>query len=248
MKKHLQTAVLFFIATFFSVAPVLSQQTIINLPSSEVLPQGNLILKGSTRFRPFDDNGYTSLTPSVIMGVGHGMDLSLGVGTTINQDFGTNVKGDIGLKKVFFVGDSTRLTVGGSVSPSLMNAVTPDTFAYAHVTQRIKKTRTSITAGAYMNGSEKILNTGGVVFGIDQVIIPNKLRLVFDWMSGEQNYGRMGVGLKYRPVSTLSITSAVIIPNKNAENISFNVSVSKYFSMDDINSIIRRTDDEKKSL
>lgn len=248
MKKHLHTAILFFIATFLSVAPVLSQQTIVNLPSSEILPLGNIILKESTRFRPFSPDGYTSITPSIIMGIGHNIDLSLGAGATIDSDFRTKVKGDIGLKKVFFLGNSTRLTVGGSVSPSFMNTVTPDTFAYAHVTQKIKQSRTSITAGAYMSGKEHFFNTGGVVFGIDQVLIPNKLRLVFDWMSGEQNYGRMGVGLKYRPVPTLSITSAVIIPNKNSENISFNMSVSKYISIDDINSILRRSNDEKNSL
>lgn len=228
------------------MAAVTAQQTIINLPSSEVLQPRNIILKESTRFRPYDAGRYVSITPSVIMGVGHGMDVSFGVGTTLNKDAKNSVRGDIGLKKVFFLGSSTRLTVGGAVSPSFLDSVTPDTFAYTHVTQRIKKTRTSLTAGAYMSGKQHILNTGGVAFGIDQVIVPNKLRLVFDWMSGNQNWGRMGVGLKYRPVPTLSITSAVIIPNKNSENISFNISLSKSISMDDINPKKRRHYDEQK--
>ena len=247
MKKHLQTAILFFIATFLNVAPALSQQTIINLPSSEVLPKGNLILKGSTKFRPFEPDGYTAITPTVIMGIGHGMDISLGVGSTIDKDFNTNVKGNVGLKKVFFLGNSTRFTVGGDVSPSFMNSVTPDTFAYAHISQRIKKSRTSITAGGYMSGRKHFLNTGGVALGIDQVLIPNKLRLVLDWMSGENDCGRMGVGLKYRPVPTLSVTSAVIIPNKNSENISFSVSLSKYISIDDFTLNKRSIDDEKEN-
>ena len=246
MKKNIQTVFLFFAVAFFNVLPALSQQTIINLPSSEVLPRGEFIIKESTKFRPFSPGGYTSITPSIIMGIGHDMDLSFGVGTTLDSDFKANVKGDIGLKKVFFLGSSTRLTVGGNISPSFMNSVTPDTFAYAHITQRIKKTRTSLTAGAYLNGKQHILNTGGVAFGIDQVLIPNKLRLVFDWMSSEQSCGRMGVGLKYRPVPTLSVTSAVIIPNKHSENIGFGISVSKSISLDDINQRKRRFKDEQK--
>ena len=247
IKKCFKKALLIILIAFFNISPVLSQQTIINLPSSEVLPQGNIILKESTRFRPSGSDGYTSITPTIITGIGHGLELSVGVGSTIDKDFNTNVKGDIGLKKVIFLGSSTRLTVGGSITPSFMTSVTPDTFTYAHVTQRIKKTRTSLTAGAYMNGQQHFLNTGGVAFGIDQVLIPNKLRLVFDWMSGEQNYGRMGVGLKYRPIPTLSVTSAVIIPNKDSESISFNISVSKNISIDEIKQTKRRVNDEKEN-
>lgn len=245
-KKIFNLIIFISIAIFIALPEAYAQQTIINVPSSDVLPTGDIILKTSTRFRPFEPDGYTAITPTVIMGLGHGMDLSIGAGTTLDKDFNTSVKGNFGLKKVFFMGSSTRFTVGGSINPSFMNSTTPDTFAYAHVTQRIKKSKTSITAGAYLNGDKHFLNTSGVILGVDQVIVPNKLRLALDWLSGEQSCGRLGVGLKYRPIPTLSITSAVIIPNKDSDRISFNVSVSKFISIDDENPIKRRLKNEKE--
>jgi hypothetical protein len=208
-----------------------ANKTIINIPSSEVLPAENIILKESNRFNPHFDNGTTVLTPSVVIGVGHSFELASGVGTTFNDK--NVVKGNFSIKKVFFIGSSTRLTLGGSVNPYFSTHSTPDSLFYTHVSHRIKKTRTSITAGAYVHGQKSMPNDGGVMLGFEQVIIPNKLRLVMDWISGDDSYGKMGVGLKYRPIPSLSITSAVIVPNRDTDTIGFNVSVSKSISLKD---------------
>lgn len=227
-----------FLILAFNQTHVHSQQTIINVPSSEVLPTGDIVLKDSNKFRPFSPGEFASFTPSVTLGVGHGAEVSTGVGTSIWSN--NNVRGDVAAKKVWFMGNSTRFTVGGVVSPYLSQAVHPDTFIYAHFSQRIKKTRTSLTAGGYVHGKSHLPDNAGVLFGIEQVIIPNKLRLVADWMSTPDSYGKMGVGFKYRPVPTLSITSAVIIPNQDSDNIAFNISVSKFISLKDDNPIKRR--------
>ncbi|MCI1273814.1 MAG: hypothetical protein LKG27_05210 [Clostridiaceae bacterium] len=229
-KFNTLSIVLFFVLTCF-FTKTYAQQTIINVPSSDVLPAENMIIKTSVKTQLGDDK-YTRITPTAIMGLGHGMDLSVGVPTKINEDFNTQASADVGLKKVWFAGPSTRITAGGSVAPSFNDSVTPSMFAYAHVSQKIRKSRTSLTFGGYMHGRNHFLNKGGVVVGVDQVIIPNKLRLALDWMSGETDKGNFAVGLKYRPVPTLSITSAVIIPNRNSDNIAFQISVSKYFSFD----------------
>lgn len=215
-----------------------SQQTIINIPSSELLPAGEIVLKQSNRFRPFNDDGFVSLTPSFTMGVGRGFEISSGVGTNISDS--TVVRGDFAAKKVWFLGSSSRLTLGGLVSPYMNNGEKPDSMIYSHFSQRIKKTKTSLTAGAYLGGYNRMPNGLGVMLGVEQVIIPNKFRLALDWMSGSESNGRLGVGFKYRPHSTVSITSAVIIPNKESDDIAFNISVSKYISLDDENPIKRR--------
>lgn len=216
-----------------------AQQTIINVPSSDVLPAGDVILKGSTRIRLNDDD-ISRFSPSVIMGIGRGMDFSFAVPTSIDKNFNTTVDGDIGAKKVWFLGHSTRLTAGAAISPSFNMPVTPDTFSYVHLTQKIKKTKTSLTFGGYMSGQSHFLNVGGVIVGFDQVLISNKLRVVCDWMSGDNNRGNFAVGVKYRPIPSLSVTGAVILPNKNTESVAFNVSISKYISIDDENPIKRR--------
>lgn len=229
-----------FVGLFFilicSNLKVQAQQTIINVPSSEVLPAGDLILKDSNKYGPL--NGHASLTPSVTFGSGRGTELSTGVGTSF--DGKTLVRGDIAAKKVWFLGGSTRLTVGGMINPYLNEHDIPDTFIYTHLSQRIKKTKTSLTGGLYLNGQHSFPDKAGVLLGLEQVIIPNKLRFALDWLSTPDSYGRMGVGLKYRPIPTVSITSAVIIPNEDSDNIAFNLSFSKFISLKDINSNKRR--------
>lgn len=237
LKNFYTFAILFFTFWLISLRAE-AQQTIINVPSSEMLPTGDIILKDANRFSPFRDNGYTLLTPSVTMGVGHGIEVSSGVGTMLNEN--TSIKGDLAIKKVWFLGNSTRITAGGMINPYLNEHERPNSFIYGHVTQRIKKTKTSITAGMYLHGMNSGPDRTGFLFGMEQVLISNKLRFVMDWLSTPDSYGRMGVGFKYRPVPTVSITSAVIIPNDDNDNIGFNVSISKYLSLDDDNPIKRR--------
>lgn len=241
MKKNIFYTFIFLILLFFcNVQNVLAQQTIITVPSSELVPTGDLFLKDSNRFGTFSNGTNVSVTPSVTLGTGWGTQLSTGVSTSLDRNKRGLVKNDLSIKKVWFLGNSTRLTTGATVSPYLNQAVHPDTFIYAHLSQKIPKTRTTLTAGAYMNGSRHFLDTGGVILGVEQVLISNKLRLAADWMSGQDSLGRMGVGLKYRPTPTLSITSAVLIPNRDSDNIGFNISVSKFIALDDENPIKRR--------
>lgn len=222
-----------FLVLIFSNQTVNAEQTIISIPSSEVLPFKDIMLKDSNGFNAFKGEISETLTPSATFGLGKGFELSTGVGTAL--DGGTIVKGRFGAKKVFFLGKSTRLTIGGSVNPYFTEHATPETLMYAHLAQRIKKTRTSLTAGAYFHGQKHMPNNAGVLLGLEQVLIPNKLRFAMDWSSGENSYGRMGLGLKYRPVPSVSITSAVIIPNRDEENIGFNISISKFISLKDYN-------------
>lgn len=209
----------------------LAEQTIINIPSSEVLPARNIIIKESNRSSPFDGNGIITLTPSLIFGVGDGFEFATGVGTSIGDK--NVVKGNYSIKKVFFVNSGTRFTAGGSINPYFSEPSTPDSSLYTHVSQRIKKTRTSLTAGTYVHGQKRMPNEFGVLLGVEQIIIPNKLRLAMDWISGNDSYGKMGVGLKYRPIPSLSITGAVIVPNRAEDTIGFNISLSKSISLED---------------
>lgn len=227
--SRLLSGIFLFFVLLYSIQSVEAQQTIINVPSSELLPAGSIILKDSNRYSPFLD-GHATITPSATFGIGKGMELSTGVGTSFGD--GTTVRGDIAAKKVWFLGPSTRLTTGGMISPYLSEHSRPNTFIYSHVSQRIKRTKTSITAGIYLDGQNSFPDRFGALLGVEQVLIPNKLRLAVDWLSTPDSYGRMGVGLKYRPVPTVSITSAVIIPNKDSDDIAFNVSISKFISID----------------
>lgn len=212
-----------FIVLFGS--PVLCQQTIINMPSSDVLPGGEVILKQSNKFSPFG-NKFVSLTPQLIMGTGKGTEMSFEAGTNIEDS--TSVKLNITAKKVFKIKKAARLTIGGTISPSLTEGKNPDSMIYAHGSYLCKKTRTTLSAGGFVGGKEEMPSLTGVMLGIDQTIIPNKLRIAADWISRDESWGAFSAGLKIRPEPTTSITTAVIIPNTDDDRVAFSVSISKY--------------------
>ena len=135
-------------------ATAFAQQTIINVPSSDVLPYGEIILKQSNKFRPFGNGKYVSLTPQLIMGTGKDTEISVEAGTNIEDT--TSVKLNLTAKKVFRIKKSARFTVGGTLSPSLTEGQKPDSMIYAHGSYLCKKTRTTITAGGFVSGQQEV--------------------------------------------------------------------------------------------
>lgn len=216
---------LVLIAIYLTGLCAFSQQNIITVPSSDVLPGGEIILKESNRFTPWHDS-FISLTPSIIVGTGKDTETSFGVGTSLDDR--TSVKLDIATKKVFKIKKATRFTIGGRISPNLTDGNTPSSMIYSHGSYLIKKTRTTITAGMYVMGDESMPNMTGALLGIDQTIIPNKLRLVADWMSRADNGSALSAGFKIRPTPKTSITTAIMIPNSNDDRLAFTISVSQY--------------------
>lgn len=87
----------------------------------------------------------------------------------------------------------------------------------------------------------------GVMIGIDQTIIPNKLRVVADWVSRDESWGVFAAGLKIRPEPTTSITTAVIIPNNQEDRLAFSLSISKYIGKV-IPEPARKEKEEKENL
>lgn len=210
---------------FLFIPTAAAQQTIITMPSSDVLPGGEVILKQSNRYSPFGD-AFASLTPQIIMGTGKDTEASIGVGTNIDDR--TSVKLNLAAKKVFRIKKATRFTIGATLSPSLTEGKNPDSMIYAHGSYLCKKTRTTLTAGGFVGGRGQMPSLTGVMMGIDQTIIPNKLRVVADWVSRDESWGSFAAGLKIRPEPTTSITTAVIVPNNTEDRVAFSLSVSKY--------------------
>lgn len=204
---------------------VKAQQTILSVPSSDVLPGGEVILKQSNKFSPFGDN-FVSLTPQMTIGTGKGTEASIGVGTNISDN--NSVKLNLTAKKVFKIKRATRITVGGNLTPSLTEGQKPDSMLYAHTSFLIKKTKTTLTAGGFVGGKGEMPSLTGAMLGIDQTIIPNKLRVVADYISRDESWGAFSAGFKIRPEPTTSITTAVVLPNANGERLAFSISISKY--------------------
>ena len=216
---------LFTIIFLLTGTSVFAQQTILSVPSSDVLPGGEVILKQSNKFSPFGNN-FVSLTPQLTVGTGKDTEMSIGVGTNISEN--NSVKLNLTAKKVFKIKRATRVTVGGNLTPNLTEGQKPDSMLYAHTSFLVKKTKTTLTAGGFVGGKGEMPSLTGAMLGIDQTIIPSKLRIVADWISRDESWGAFSAGFKIRPEPTTSITTAVVIPNANDERLAFSISISKY--------------------
>ena len=219
---------LVFIVGLLLSEEALAQQTFITVPSPDILPPGNLMLKGSFRFRPFEPDTFTRLSPSATYGIGFGSEITAGVNTTIRED--TDVNMDLQVKKVFTIVDTTKLTVGSRLLPNLKDNVSPQNFTYSHVSTQLKRVNTRLLSGIYVANRNKsfLPDKVGVILGLEQPVT-DKLRIALDWTSRNESYGNLAVGAKYRPVPTVSITGGILIPNGGRSKLAFLVSISKYF-------------------
>ena len=103
-----------------------AKQTIITIPSSDVLPGGEVILKQSNRFSTFGAGKYVSLTPQITIGTGKDTEISIGAGTNIDSH-DTDVRLNLAAKKVFRINRAARLTIGGEINPTLTAGEKPGT-------------------------------------------------------------------------------------------------------------------------
>lgn len=207
--------------------PVNAQQTIIIVPSADVLKKGQIYPRVSYRFRPFDSNQYQILTPSLIYGISNTEEVFISV---TGLDFVNEVSPSISpaYKKIFQITPTTRYTIGGRIDISLVNSVTPAKFIYNHFSQEIPYTKTRLTAGMYAQSGEHFFsNRTGVLLGFEQYLFTNKLQLDVDWISRNETFGFMAAGFKIRPGRGFVIVPAVLVPNGDNAKFGFIFFVGK---------------------
>jgi len=227
LKKILKILILICLMNIGMEARAL--QKVITVPSSDVLKKDAILLKQVSRVFPYK-GGNVLVIPSATVGLGWGTEASVSVPVNIMfNDGAASEKINIEAKKVFYLGsDNNRLTVGGLVGPSLNMPVCPDMFLYAHATRYIPKTRTTFTAGGYLTGENHFTNKGGMILTLDQGLIGNKLRVVTELLTGENNRSLFGAGLKYKLMDDFSISGAFIVPIQGADNVGFQLVFSKF--------------------
>ena len=206
--------------------PCFALQNTINMPNSDVLNEGVILLKDVSSVYPDKKSGTT--IPSINYGIGHGTEISIGVPVTMkfpNSTFTTKMA--VEAKHVIYLYDKTnRITFGGGIFPYL-NGGTTEGFFYGHVTKIISKTKTSFSIGGYTTGDKEFINSGGMLMILEQDLNKN-LKLLGEYTTGNNSRSNFAVGIKYKPVNDFALTGAVIVPN-NENGVGFQVILSKFF-------------------
>jgi len=217
-KQLLLAAVLLGSAVFVS-----AQQTIFNVPTSDVLDRGKVYVELDAAFKPNDGGGvnkFSSFVPRVVVGTGGKVEVGLNVTGNIQPgaDSTTIVPT---VKWKFYENEEKKVALfaGSNVYIPVRNrAYNIGTWAYAAVSKTINKTR--LTGGGYVatkNVFAPGATRGGGQFGIEQTL-NSKVTLAADWITGKHASGYFTPGIIYKPHPRVTTYWTYSIGNTGASN------------------------------
>lgn len=230
---------LLLVILFFSLAnvKVFAMQTIFNVPSADVTPQGHLFVQEEAQFRGWNPDAFYLGTTYTAVGVGHNTEIdatlfNVGSPGTQNISMGVGFKSAIpipGLKEKFPEREF-KLTIGSDVLIGLEgNGV--GNWTYAHLSGRVPKLNTRLTAGISY-GTKQVFGkeTTAFIAGVEQPI-NKKLTLITDWYSGSEHFaGFLITGFSYALPKNTTLYAGYQIPNNPQVGASgFVIEIAKIF-------------------
>jgi len=213
---------LFLFAFIFSVLLAVNanaQQTIFNVPTTDVLDRGKVYAELDLSFKP-NEPRFSSFVPRVVIGMGGNVEIGLNV--TGNIQPGDDTIALVPTVKYRFYQNERKdfaLMAGTNfVIPVRNNAYDFGTYSYLAGSKTFNKTR--LTAGAYIASNNvfapNAVRAGGQ-FGIEQTI-NSKVSLAADWITGSHASGYFTPGLVYKPHPKVTTYWSYSIGNSGASN------------------------------
>jgi len=214
---YIYTALLIFITAFAASA----QQTIFNVPTTDVLDQGKVYVELDASFKTNDQTAlsrFSSFVPRVVIGAGHNVEIGLNLNGNIQPgpDSTTLVPA---IKWKFYENKKKDVALIAGTNfyiPVRNRAYRFGTYSYAAVSKTINKTR--LTAGGYVFSKNVVAPgaaRGGGQFGFEQTI-NNKLSFAADWITGRHASGYFTPGVIYKPHPKVTAYFSYSIGNDNA--------------------------------
>lgn len=201
-------AMLLFTLSFS--ASLFAQQTIFNVPSSDILGKGKIYLELDAAFKTNTQDAlgrFSSFVPRVVVGTGGDVEVGLNVVGNIQPGADTTTLVPAAKWRVYNGGDNGwSIVFGDNVYIPVRNrSYNIGNYAYAQVSKTFKS-GTRLTAGGY-NFTKNVVasnaNRSGGQFGFEQPV--NKyININADWYTGKHaaGYFTPGVAFKLHPKVT----------------------------------------------
>ncbi|HEU5403149.1 MAG TPA: hypothetical protein VFU86_17465 [Terriglobales bacterium] len=194
-------------ATIFFVAFVpcsLSQETVFNVPSGDVLDKGKVYAELDFSYRP--DDTFKMYTPRVVVGLGKRFEAGVNINGIVDPGPGQTTITPTLKWKVYDGGENgTALLVGDNLFIPFKNKVfNAGTWTYAEFVKTFK-TKTRATFGSYYASANvfDVAQRGGGQFAVEQSI-GSTFTIAADWFTGKHAAGYVTPGfiLKLTPKLT----------------------------------------------
>ena len=224
-------------ASGLALAPALgrsragAQQAIINLPSADQTPRGKQFFMHETQLAGSNPTAW-AMTHFYTYGVTDRFELAatlynLRTPRSDNTTLGVGFKGAERLLTGRFPDREVQLTYGYMLPVSLQGRGV-GTWAYSHLSARIPKLETRITAGGGY-ASRQVLDKDAWTFlgGIEQPL-PHHFVLVMEWFSGRHNSSNLIPGLLYHSKNWIFVTGYKF-PNDPVERHGLVLEVGRFW-------------------
>jgi len=183
---------------------VCAQQTIFNVPTTDVLDKGKVYVELDASFKTNDQTAlkkFSSFVPRVVVGVGRNIEVGLNITGNIQPGADSTTLVPT-LKWRFYQNEKkdVALIAGTNVYIPVRNrAYNIGTYSYVEGSKTINKTR--LTAGGYVASKNvfaaNAVRAGGQ-FGVEQTL-NSKVTLAADWITGRHSSGYFTPGVFYKP-------------------------------------------------
>lgn len=199
----------------------IAQQTIFNVPNADITPKGRLFLEGEAQFRPYAPNRNLLNTNFAAVGIGHNSEIdfatfNISTPASNNIVLGTGFRSVVPILKEQLPKRELKITIGSEILIPVQQSGVGN-WTYAHLSTRIPKSKTRITAGLSA-GTSHIFGKDTICFigAIEQPVTKN-LNLIADWFSGQENYaGFLIAGASYSLPKDKTILVGYQIPNDSS--------------------------------
>lgn len=205
----------------FAVLNTGAQQTIFNVPTTEILEPGKVYIELDASFKTNDQDAlrkFSAFVPRVTAGVGHNVEVGLNV--TGNIQPGSDTITLVPTVKWRFYQNKKQdlsLIAGANLFIPIRNrAYNFGGYSYLAASKTIDKSR--LTVGAYV-ASKNVFATNAVrsggQFGFERTL-NSKFTIATDWITGGHSSGYLTPGLIYKPHPKVSTYWSYSIGNASA--------------------------------
>ena len=215
---------LVFLAVLLGSAVCVSaQQTIFNVPTTDVLDRGKVYFELDASFKVIDQmalNKFSAFVPRIVVGVGGNVEVGLNVTGNIQPGADSTTLSPT-VKWRFFQSKKKDVALMAGTNlffPVRNRAYSVGTYSYVAGSKTINKTR--LTAGGYVASKNVFApnaTRGGGQFGFEQTF-NSKVSVAADWITGKHASGYFTPGVIYKPTSKMTTYWAYSIGNTAASS------------------------------
>lgn len=218
--RQLWVAFAFVGALLLPASELRAQQTIFNVPTTDVLDRGKVYGELDFTFKPTDSawaRKFSSLVPRIVVGAGNRIEIGLNITGNIQPGADTTtVVPALKWKPYQGKNNGVAIAVGDHLFLPVRNrAYTAGNYVYAEISKTFKS-GTRVTAGGYdfTRSVVAVANRAGGQFGFEQPLT-RKVALAADWFTGKHSAGYFTPGVVFKVGPKVTGYAGYSIGNQN---------------------------------